>query len=73
MYNKHRYRNKYLACVGIVLVIFLIIIVSPYWTGKSVDTEQITNIVTGNSSLHLADSVYNPDTGNILLEYYIGD
>ncbi|CAM3195265.1 hypothetical protein SAMN04487792_1634 [Lactobacillus bombicola] len=73
LYNKHRYRNKYLACVGLVLAIFLIIIGSPYWTGKSVDTEQITNIVTGNSSLHLADSVYNPDTGNMLLEYYIGD
>ena len=72
-HQKHKYRKIYLSFIGVVAAIFIAIIASPYWTGKSIDTEQTVNVVTGNSSFHLANSVYNKQSGKMLLEYYLGD
>lgn len=72
-HQKHKYRKIYLSFIGVVIAIFIAIVASPYWTGKSVDTEQTVNVVTGNSSFHLANSVYNKQNGKMLLEYYLGD
>ena len=72
-HQKHKYRKIYLSVIGVVAAIFVAIVASPYWTGKSIDTEQTENVVTGNSSFYLANSVYNKQTGKMLLEYYLGD
>lgn len=72
-HQKHKYHKIYLSVIGVVAAIFVAIVASPYWTGKSIDTEQTENVVTGNSSFHLANSVYNKQTGKMLLEYYLGD
>ncbi|RVU71230.1 MULTISPECIES: hypothetical protein [Lactobacillus] len=72
-HQKHKYRKIYLSVIAVVAAVFVIIVASPYWTGKSIDTEQTQNVVTGNSSFHLASAVYNKQSGNMLLEYYLGD
>ena len=71
-HQKHKYRKIYLSFIGVVAAIFIAIVASPYWTGKSIDTEQTVNVVTGNSSFYLANSIYNKQSGKMLLEYYLG-
>lgn len=72
-HQKHKYRKIYLSFIGVVAAIFIAIVASPYWTGKSIDTEQTVNVVTGNSSFYLANSIYNKQSEKMLLEYYLGD
>lgn len=72
-HKKFKKHNLVLQVLGFFILILVGIIISPMMTGKKVDTETNNQNVTGDSILQQASYKYNPDNGQLLAEYWIGD
>lgn len=72
-HKKFKRHNLVLQILGFFIIILVAIIISPTLTGKKIDTETNNQNVTGNSLIQKCNYKYNPNTKQLLAEYWIGD
>lgn len=72
-HKKFKRHNLVLQILGFFIIVLIAIVISPALTGKKIDTETSNQNVTGNSLIQKCNYKYNPNTKQLLAEFWIGD
>lgn len=74
-HEKFRKRKIFLRVASVILVAFITILLSPLYMGAgkvSLSRNDTTDVVT-NAKLNKMSSIYNPKTGYLVSEFYVGN